>query len=75
MTVQEDIDALCAELRAIDYWEWLYRHDPSTEADEISHQLRRARRAEILIALQVLHYRSVLGRGLCTHPYDRSIQL
>ena len=51
--MNEKIDALCAELRALDYWEWLYQQAIiPTEADVISHRLRQARRTEITSELQ-----------------------
>ena len=55
------MEALCAELCAIDYWEWLYRESSSrTESDGLSHALRQARRAAIMSEIQVLHFRSAL---------------
>ncbi len=49
------IDALRAELCAIEYWESLYEQDASgSESDELSHLLRQARRAEIMSELESL---------------------
>ena len=63
------VEVLCAELRAIEYWEWLYQQrSPPSKADEISHKLRQARRTEIMIALQVLYYRFALWTWAAHSP-------
>ncbi len=57
--MSERLELLCAELRAIDHWEWLYRvSSPTSEADELSHRLRQARREEIVSEIQVLFAKS-----------------
>ena len=62
------MQALCAELRAIEYWEWLYHESPSRMAsDDLSHALRQARRATIMSEIQVLHFRSALQEGTAVH--------
>ena len=48
------LELLCAELRAIDYFEWHYRHATRrNDSDELSHQLRIERRERIVSEIQV----------------------
>lgn len=57
--MNDRMDILCAELCAIEYWDWNYRHSPEvTESDDLSHELREERRAQIISEIQVIFAKS-----------------
>ena len=59
--MNDRLEPLCAELRAIDYFEWHYRHPTHpSDSDELSHQLRLERRQRIVTEIQVIF--ASLGR-------------
>ena len=53
--MSDRLELLCAEVRAIDYFEWHYRRvTQPNQSDELSHELRQERRERIISEIQVL---------------------
>lgn len=53
--MSDRLEVLCAEVRAIDYWEWHYRRATTPrDSDELSHELRTERREEIVSEIQAI---------------------
>jgi|GEM_PF-4944508 len=60
--MSDRLELLCAEVRAIDYFEWHYQHALTrTESDARSHELRLEHREKIVSAIQVIFAKSRLG--------------
>jgi len=61
------LELLCAELRAIDYWEWHYRRATTPrDSDDLSHELRQERREQIVSEIQVIFAKSrVTEKNFC----------
>jgi hypothetical protein len=59
--MSDRLELLCAEVQAIDYFEWHYQHALTrNESDELSHELRLERREQIVSAMQVIFAKSRL---------------
>jgi len=59
--MSDRLELLCAEVRAIDYFEWHYQHAITrNESDELSHELRLEQREKIVSAIQVIFAKSRL---------------
>jgi hypothetical protein len=61
------LETLCAELRAIEYWEWDYRRSTPSPLDELSHELRQERGKQIVSEIQVVF----TGERYLTHSKRR----
>ena len=60
--MSDRLELLCAEVRAIDYFEWHYQQALTRdESDEWSHELRLERREQLVSAIQVIFVKSRLG--------------
>ena len=62
--MNDRLELLCAELRAIDYFEWQYRRATHlNDSDEMSHELRLERRERIVSEIQVICAKSGAAAG------------
>ncbi len=62
--MSDRLELLCAELRAIDYFEWQYRRATHpNDSDEMSHELRLERRKRIVSEIQVIFAKSGAATG------------
>ncbi len=71
MTMSDRLELLCAEICAIDYFEWHYgRAAHRRESDEISHELRLERRERLISEIQVVSAKARQIRRNSPAPID-----